>query len=141
MINALTSGSKHCPYRNHPLTMLMSDSLGGSSKTLMLICASPANFNASETASAFQFASRCKDVKNSVIGGPAQLQAQLAALKMELSRVKTEGKGGAGAGGRKPVPRSPSVGPPESGRGGARPSGGGGPGGGVVESSHRTRRK
>lgn len=125
--------------------MLMSDSLGGSSKTLMLICASPANFNASETASAFQFASRCKDVKNSVIGGPAQLQAQLAALKMELSRVKTEGKGGAGGAGapgpgRKPVPRSPSAGPPESGRG-LRPSGGGGPGGGVVQGSHRTRRK
>ena len=31
VISALTSGAKHIPYRNHPLTMLMSDSIGGES--------------------------------------------------------------------------------------------------------------
>ena len=36
VINALTSSSKHVPYRNHPLTMLMSDSLGGSAKVLVV---------------------------------------------------------------------------------------------------------
>ena len=43
VINALTSAEGgHVPYRNHPLTMLMSDSVGGSAKTMMLVCSSPA---------------------------------------------------------------------------------------------------
>ncbi|CAM9623203.1 unnamed protein product, partial [Phaeothamnion confervicola] len=62
VIAALTSGGKHVPYRNHPLTMLMSDSLGGNAKTLMFVCCSPADYNVSETVSSLQFAARCKDV-------------------------------------------------------------------------------
>ena len=37
VISALTSGQQHVPYRNHPLTMLMSDSIGGNAKTLMFV--------------------------------------------------------------------------------------------------------
>ncbi|KAK6154063.1 hypothetical protein DH2020_013702 [Rehmannia glutinosa] len=33
VIGALSSGNQHIPYRNHKLTMLMSDSLGGNAKT------------------------------------------------------------------------------------------------------------
>jgi Kinesin motor domain len=40
VIGALTTNSAHIPYRNHPLTMMMSDSLGGNAKTLMFVCAS-----------------------------------------------------------------------------------------------------
>ncbi|CAN0542846.1 unnamed protein product, partial [Ectocarpus sp. 12 AP-2014] len=65
VIGALTTGVKHIPYRNHALTMMMSDSLGGNSKTLMFVCASPADYNASETLNALQFAARCKSVTNS----------------------------------------------------------------------------
>ena len=59
------------------------------------------------------FASRCKDVKNSVIEGPAQMQAKLAAMKAELDRAKHSQKktaskrGGAGAG-VSPLKRRPS---------------------------------
>ena len=38
VISALATEQPHIPYRNHKLTMLMSDSLGGTAKTLM--CAS-----------------------------------------------------------------------------------------------------
>ncbi len=39
VISALATEQPHIPYRNHKLTMLMSDSLGGTAKTLM--CAAP----------------------------------------------------------------------------------------------------
>ena len=40
------------PYRNHPLTQLMSDSLGGNAKTLMFVNISPADSNIDETRAA-----------------------------------------------------------------------------------------
>lgn len=49
VISALFSGNQHIPYRNHKLTMLMSDSLGGNAKTLMFVNLSPAESNLDET--------------------------------------------------------------------------------------------
>jgi hypothetical protein len=42
VISALATDAPHVPYRDHKLTMLMSDSLGGSAKTLMFVNISPA---------------------------------------------------------------------------------------------------
>ena len=42
VVGALTTNTKHIPYRNHALTTLMSDSIGGSAKTVMVVCCSPA---------------------------------------------------------------------------------------------------
>lgn len=94
VISALTSGIKHIPYRNHPLTMMMSDSLGGKSKTLMFVCASPADYNAPETTNALQFAARCKSVTNVTgsVGGAAAAE-QVLALRRELEKLKGEGGG------------------------------------------------
>lgn len=91
VIAALTSGADHVPYRNHPLTMLMSDSIGGNAKTLMFVNCSPADYNVSETTSSLGFAHRCKDVKNAVGGNPIQLQ-QMAALKKELAKLQKDNK-------------------------------------------------
>lgn len=49
VISALSSTSQHIPYRNHKLTMLMSDSIGGNAKTLMFVNISPAESNLDET--------------------------------------------------------------------------------------------
>lgn len=49
VISALSSDGQHIPYRNHKLTMLMSDSLGGNAKTLMFVNVSPAESNLEET--------------------------------------------------------------------------------------------
>ena len=90
VISALTSGAKHIPYRNHPLTQLMSDSLGGNAKTLMFVNASPADYNVAETESSLLYAGRVKTVKNSASkggGNPEEikkLQRQLAMMKKKL---------------------------------------------------------
>ena len=49
VISALASEAVHIPYRNHKLTMLMSDSLGGTAKTLMFVNVSPTDANIDET--------------------------------------------------------------------------------------------
>ena len=100
VIASLTSGSTHVPYRNHPLTMLMSDSIGGNAKTLMFVNCSPADYNISETVNSLGFAKRCKDVTNS--GGPGGNNAQVLALKKELAKMK---KGGKAAGGNQKLLR------------------------------------
>lgn len=56
VISALSSGGQHIPYRNHKLTMLMSDSLGGNAKTLMFVNVSPAESNLDETYNSLMYA-------------------------------------------------------------------------------------
>ena len=100
VISSLTSGGNHVPYRNHPLTMLMSDSIGGNSKTLMFVNCSPADYNVSESSSSMQFASRCKDVTNATAAPPAVQAAQLNQLKKELAKLKKGGASGPSKGGK-----------------------------------------
>jgi hypothetical protein len=90
VVAALTSGAAHVPYRSHALTTLMSDSLGGSAKTVMLVNCSPADYNVKESLAALGFAQRCKHVKNAGVGlaTPAAAAAQVQALKLELARLK-----------------------------------------------------
>mmetsp|Transcript_8417 Transcript_8417/g.1146 ORF Transcript_8417/g.1146 Transcript_8417/m.1146 type:complete len:144 (+) Transcript_8417:2068-2499(+) len=64
VISALSSGESHIPYRNNKLTMLMSDSLGGTAKTLMFVNISPADYNREETLMSLNYASRVKLITN-----------------------------------------------------------------------------
>merc|ERR1719265_1407121 len=62
VMGAITSKAKMIPYRNHKLTQLMQDSLGGTSKTLMFVNISPASNNADETINALKYASRARSI-------------------------------------------------------------------------------
>lgn len=100
VIGALTSGQKHIPYRNHKLTMLLSDSLGGNAKTLMFVNASPADYNRAETINSLSFAKRVKKVTNNSsktveTGEIRALKKQLAQLRSKLAvSAMKEGKSG-----------------------------------------------
>jgi len=109
VIAALSDGQQHVPYRNHTLTMLLSDSLGGSAKTLMFVNCSPADYNAAETASSLGFATRCKTVK---IAEPGALQSQLAQLQSEVARMKASGQQGAKKANQAPGMPGKHPGPP-----------------------------
>lgn len=64
VIEALTKSQKQIPYRNHKLTQLMQDSIGGTAKTLMFVNCSPANSNLDETVNSLKYASRAKRITN-----------------------------------------------------------------------------
>ena len=63
VISALATEQQHIPYRNHKLTMLMSDSLGGNAKTLMFVNVSPTDGNLDETQNSLQYATRVRTIK------------------------------------------------------------------------------
>lgn len=65
VINALTDGkSNHIPYRDSKLTRILQESLGGNSRTSLIITCSPSSLNELETLSTLRFGSRAKSIKN-----------------------------------------------------------------------------
>jgi len=64
VMNSLTEGAKHIPYRDSVLTKLLSDSLGGNCKTCLLIACSCSSYSAEETVSTMRFGVRAKKIKN-----------------------------------------------------------------------------
>ncbi|ORX44926.1 kinesin heavy chain [Hesseltinella vesiculosa] len=88
VINSLTDGkSSHVPYRDSKLTRILQESLGGNSRTTLIINCSPSSYNEAETLSTLRFGMRAKSIKNK-----AKVNADLspAELKALLKRVKSE---------------------------------------------------
>ena len=65
VINKLVSGKQqYIPYRDSKLTMLLQDSLGGNTKTVMIANVGPADYNYDETMNTLWYAQRAKKIKN-----------------------------------------------------------------------------
>ena len=87
VIQALTTNSKHIPYRNHPLTQLMADSIGGNAKTLMFVNVSPANYNVQESKESLRWATRVKQVENR---SQKRMETKaIRALKAQLAKLRS----------------------------------------------------
>ncbi|KAK7346054.1 hypothetical protein VNO80_20567 [Phaseolus coccineus] len=61
VLSSLTSKKDIVPYENSVLTKLLADSLGGSSKTLMIVNVCPSVSNLSETLSSLNFSARARN--------------------------------------------------------------------------------
>jgi hypothetical protein len=66
VIRSLTEKSSHIPYRDSKLTRILTDSLGGNSKTCLMVACSPSQYNIEETLSTLRFGSQVKTIKNIV---------------------------------------------------------------------------
>jgi kinesin family protein 5 len=65
VITALTDKkSSHVPYRESKLTRILQESLGGNSRTCLIITCSPHPFNEQETLSTLRFGQRARNIKN-----------------------------------------------------------------------------
>ncbi|KAF2149307.1 kinesin-domain-containing protein [Myriangium duriaei CBS 260.36] len=88
VINALTDGkSSHVPYRDSKLTRILQESLGGNSRTTLIINCSPSSYNDAETISTLRFGVRAKSIKNN-----AKVNQELspAELKTLLRKAQTQ---------------------------------------------------
>jgi kinesin family member 5 len=93
VINALTDGkSKHIPYRDSKLTRVLQESLGGNSRTTLVINCSPSSYNSQETVSTLRFGNRAKSIKNSAKvneeKSAAELQIMLDKAGSEIEQLR-----------------------------------------------------
>ena len=70
--------AKHIPYRDSKLTRILQESLGGNSRTTLIINCSPSSYNEAETLSTLRFGIRAKSIKNS-----ARVNAELSPLELK----------------------------------------------------------
>ena len=100
VIGALVdSKTKHIPYRDSKLTRLLQDSLGGNTKTMMVACVGPADYNYDESMSTLRYADRAKQIKNKPRINEDPKDAMLREFQDEIERLKAmladrEGGGG-----------------------------------------------
>jgi kinesin family protein 5 len=88
VINSLTDGkSTHIPYRDSKLTRILQESLGGNSRTTLIINCSPSSYNDSETVSTLRFGMRAKTIKNK-----AKVNAELSPAELKALLKKAQGQ-------------------------------------------------
>ncbi|GJN91019.1 hypothetical protein Rhopal_004033-T1 [Rhodotorula paludigena] len=86
VINALTDGkSSHIPYRDSKLTRILQESLGGNSRTTLIINCSPSPYNETETLSTLRFGMRAKSIKNK-----ARVNAELSPAELKTLLKKAQ---------------------------------------------------
>eukprot|EP01060_Flectonema_neradi_P029691 TRINITY_DN4156_c0_g1_i1.p1 TRINITY_DN4156_c0_g1~~TRINITY_DN4156_c0_g1_i1.p1 ORF type:complete len:1040 (+),score=261.65 TRINITY_DN4156_c0_g1_i1:321-3122(+) len=78
------------PYRDSVLTMLLSHSLGGNSKTAMVACVSPHYDNSEETLNTLRYASQARRIVNIVRVNEDSKARQNLLLKEQLANLQQE---------------------------------------------------
>jgi kinesin family protein 5 len=94
VINSLTdSKASHVPYRDSKLTRILQESLGGNSRTTLIINCSPSSYNDVETLSTLRFGMRAKTIKNKAKVNaelsPAELKAMLKKAQSQITSFES----------------------------------------------------
>ncbi|KAF2130355.1 kinesin, partial [Dothidotthia symphoricarpi CBS 119687] len=88
VINSLTdTKTSHIPYRDSKLTRILQESLGGNSRTTLIINCSPSSYNDAETLGTLRFGMRAKAIKNK-----AKINAELSPAELKQMLKKAQGK-------------------------------------------------
>ena len=118
VMSSLVRDQLYIPYRDSKLTMLLSDSLGGGSKVLMMLCVKDGDADKSESLQTLQFGARGKkirmagaikhveEVEEEKEGGEEEEEEEAPSKKIESANKKEEKAA-------LPVPQeNPGAGPP-----------------------------
>jgi Kinesin motor domain len=78
------------PYRDSKLTRLLQDSLGGNSKTIMIACVSPADYNLDESINTLRYATTARSIQNTATQNIVQslTKEEVAKLQRENQLLK-----------------------------------------------------
>ncbi|KAK3600577.1 hypothetical protein CHS0354_020969 [Potamilus streckersoni] len=93
VIQALRAKQSYIPYRNSKLTYLLQDSLGGDSKTLMLVQIAPVRKNEGETICSLNFAQRVRNVE---LGAATRKVEKLENGDVEVDKTPQKSSSGPG---------------------------------------------
>lgn len=84
VINSLTDPKcAYVPYRDSKLTRILQESLGGNSRTTLIVNVSPASTSTSESMSTLRFGTRAKNIRNSVHVN-SELSMEQLKIRVEL---------------------------------------------------------
>ena len=91
-IQSLTEAKPtYVSYRDSKLTRLLQESLGGNAKTSLIVTVSPSGYNADETVSSLNFASRAMKVQNKpIINKSVDYQALSIKLQEDLDKLNDQ---------------------------------------------------
>lgn len=93
VISALTESKPHIPYRDSKLTRVLQESLGGNSRTTLIITCSPSLYNEAETISTLRFGKRAKQIKNKLTQNKElsveQLKSLLSKAEKKIKKLET----------------------------------------------------
>jgi len=87
VIDGLVKQKKFISFRDSKLTRALRDSLGGNTKTTLVLACSPHKWNLEETIETLNFGARAKFIKSEVI---INAQASVEQLQQELSELKIQ---------------------------------------------------
>ncbi len=84
--------TKHIPFRDSKLTRILQESLGGNSRTTLIVCLSPHHDNFDETVGTLRFAERAKKITTKArvneMLSPEMMAKTIKALKAEVQLLK-----------------------------------------------------
>mmetsp|Transcript_4240 Transcript_4240/g.7823 ORF Transcript_4240/g.7823 Transcript_4240/m.7823 type:complete len:1363 (+) Transcript_4240:208-4296(+) len=92
VLEALENKAKHVPYRNSKLTYLLQDSLGGNSRTMMIVTVCPTELTTDESLFCLQFASRARKIQMDASKRNVSWKSIEEALKHAKAELKEEKK-------------------------------------------------
>jgi hypothetical protein len=93
VISALTDENNrvfHVPYRDSKLTRILQDSLGGNSRTTMIACISPAEYNYEESLNTLKYAARARNIKNKPVVNRDPNSALIAQLRQNVYELQKD---------------------------------------------------
>ena len=76
------------PYRDSKLTQLLASALGGSAKTLVIVCCALESVHAAETVQSLRFGEQCSSVQSGAAAEQSVLTSAIAAIDEQIEECK-----------------------------------------------------
>ncbi|GJQ14738.1 hypothetical protein GpartN1_g6529.t1 [Galdieria partita] len=80
----------HVPYRRSKLTRILTNSLGGNSKTAMIACISPSEDSMQETLNTLKYANRARNIRNKPVVNYDTTFSELQELRKKVAQLQEQ---------------------------------------------------